>query len=320
MHRATTRANVLHKTRQHKSTSLGVFTINLWGPDSGDPEQKKVLLRSIFERAPDFVFVQEAPSREVLEDACDGTAYKVQYYIEGHNKYEIMAALSRTTSSWSIENTETLKSDECIPTHHRYAHVSKIIDGVSTKRIANVHLCGGMYDEIRMAMEFEKSDGAAAAKGRAREPTYLARLVAGKTDLLRKCVEEADADVILGDFNSDMNLYMFPGDQERRAKVVDYFKGPAMWAKIYAAHASPPSAEVIEGRALEYARAPYRYLKEADYVPVWDDEIKRTHLYGQTPDAIWYRPYAIHAIQRQYWLPLNEKGSDHSPVGAVFTA
>jgi endonuclease/exonuclease/phosphatase family metal-dependent hydrolase len=313
MDRATTRANVLHKTLRDQPTSLGVFTINLWGPESGDPEQKRVLLRSIFEKAPDFVFVQEAPLREVLEDACDGTGYKVQYYIEGHNRYEIMAALSRTTSSWSIDDTETLKSDECIPTHHRYAHVSKITDGVSTKRIANVHLCGGMYDEIRMAVEFESSDGAAAAKG------YLARLVAGKTDLLRKCAR-ADADVILGDFNSDMNVYMFPTDQERRAKVVDYFKGPAMWAKIYAAHASPPSAEVIERRALEYARAPYRFLQEADYIPVWDDQIKETHLYGQTPDAIWYRPYAIHAIRRQYWLPLNERGSDHSPVGVVFTA
>jgi len=140
-----------------------------------------------------------------------------------------------------------------------------------TIKVANLHLCGGRFDEVYVNQDPKCSDA-----------EYVANI---KNGLIRTALNN-EPDVIVGDFNSDVVCY---GDEERK-----YVQGPQLgfWGSL-----SPEGQdeEVIKARLMVWNCAPFDLLKQSGYVLAGGDastinEFKEhgTSKYGSTPDAIWY--------------------------------
>ena len=177
--------------------SLTVATVNAW--DGGSKASAFArYLATIASQSPDFIFVQEAPTMSHpaivgVEDRYEVVSLKTPDYDTG---YERMMTLRRRDSPWRPK--KGLKaipffSSECnterVSTLTPVAHPSG-----ATARIANVHLCGGRFDEEFHCGQEESMNDA-------------------KMSMLKQLLGEAT--IILGDFNSDFLAHQTPNDEKR---------------------------------------------------------------------------------------------------------
>lgn len=163
---------------------LAVATVNAW--DGGSKRaQFTEYLSNIASKKPDFIFLQEAPTN------AHGAVRAIadQYEISSLNHptwdtgYERMMTLRRIDSAWRIRASKVIVSEFCDTPRVATLQTFQSTSGQNkTISIANVHLCGGRFDERTHCLN---------------ETT----LKDAKLDLLSKIV--GSADIVLGDFNSD---------------------------------------------------------------------------------------------------------------------
>ena len=286
--------------RRTKS-SIGLCTVNSWGPDNGDDSAKVTLLRAIMAHEPDFVAIQEAPLAVILEKAIVGSDYRIAYYIDSVGgrviKYEIMAALVK--SSWTITRNELVCSTIPYLTK-RTACITTLERGDERFTIANVHLCGGLVDE-QILGRMSAANRGAGEELRLPEASAASKVVEAKNEILREVLETRPApDVVMGDFNSDLNSYIQPDATERLQIIQRYFRERAFWDDNV--------------QILMYMKAPFQLMEYRHYLPAWHSGMHESHVHGQTPDSIWYHPKAVRGIDTLEILPYHEMASDHKAI------
>ena len=228
---------------------------------------------------PDVLLVQEAVQSHNVP------GYECSY--ECGDDHNWMAAFVRLTSPWSATKHTTFESASCTTTRNAAVlHVAS--HGGSPLRIANVHLCGGRFDE-----RYHTDDSAAD-------------LEHAKNELLRQVLAEAKPVIVAGDFNSDMNHYV---TGEPRAAQATYLKMRG-WSDEHIAI---------------WNQTPYALLAANAYAATSTDAAT-TSWYGGTPDAIWYHTPAL-TLRSQRLVPLFDRrtdtrptagGSDHNGLVATF--
>ena len=256
-----------------------VATVNAW-----DGGKKQGLftsyLRMIIEQKPDFIFLQEAPeiSHQSIKAASD--KYEVISVNQPKEKtiYERMMTLRRRSSAWTqIGKTDTYRSSNCdtdrIITLENFMHVS----GVNIK-IANVHLCGGRFDE-----EYHCNQS-------------IQSIQDAKLDMLKDVIGVAD--IILGDFNSDFLVEggtNLPNGNGR----LDFLK----------------NLGCDENKARMWHNLPYQKLQSSGYRRVEFGE--HTSAFGTMPDGIWFSN-RFSVRRNQVFDALTQNASDHNGLAAEF--
>ena len=111
-----------------------------------------------------------------------------------------------------------------------------------------------------------------------------------------------------------------PSDAQRFDKLKHYFANVAHWIQ------SGLDDAALSDRISAYVLGPYRFLIGRNYLPVWSDDVKQTHKFGQAPDAIFYRTDLAVATRVEHILDFRVGvgltrewiASDHAPVYAKF--
>lgn len=164
------------------ATELTVATVNAWdGGSTG--ERFAAYMKDVAKRRPDLIFLQEAPLR--THKAITGLEeYRVVSLVTPAKDtgYERMMTLLNTKSSWKVTNETTISSSHCNTPRVSTVHDFKHPTGARIS-IANVHLCGGRFDE---AAHCTRKDSQKA-----------------KLSMLTEVITKHNASIVLGDFNSD---------------------------------------------------------------------------------------------------------------------
>ena len=262
-------------TQVPKGTTITVATFNM--------QEKQLSLEKLGEERPDVIVIQEAQP--------DGKIQLLGYtliYLRGPSDNDMMSALVHTDSKWKIKDFVEYSTEKCFTPRKNYVlEIQLKSDNHQTLKIGNVHLCGGMFDEEDLYKKPSKKEKTKTIKD----------LENIKKEILEKMVEYG-TDLILGDFNSDMNHFV---------------KG-----KPIKSHETYLKDQGLNGDQIRaWNTTPFNYLKSQGYSMVEPPETK-TSLYDTTPDAIWYIPGTL-ALDSSYDINMiSDESSDHNGLVATF--
>jgi len=236
---------------------------------------------------PDLVLVQE--SNCVALDLQD--KYQcIEFQAKPSGRVDIVDIYLRHGCQWVQESVNeivsklsfTKRSGKMITLQHKTTD--------QTIRIANVHVCGGRHDEN------DKIGGMLLGN--------LKNIRERKTETVREMVDTYKADIIAGDFNSDLVCYLNHGTVQ--PKHLAYLRriSPQKPTRVYQ----------------EWNLAPFRYLSNHGYYLAFDRSIvnKDTSFYETHPDAIWYRNGCGNQTEYHQIDLLTDGLSDHNGLYAKF--
>ena len=195
---------------------------------------------------PDVLVLQEVPP----------TIFEVPGYTtiawEGPGDTEMLGTMIKADSAWIAGEKDVVLFDtKTCPTERTVHMVSVSLKSNMDRKlnIANVHLCGGQHDESQF--------GGMAVKD----------LLSVKHESLEHVIKQG-ADIVLGDFNSDMEHFI-KGSVSLAQQEYLVRMG---WAK---------------GDIVTWNNTPFQYLNGKGFKYV--DIEGLTSFYKSKPDAIWYK-------------------------------
>ena len=247
----------------NKNINLNIATFNIYqGWGSGLPDFFETLPNDL-----DLIFLQESGKNVRIKSFENNFQYG--------NRTEIVTTMVKENSEWTPLKPHATFTErpEGLTERHAYVQTFKHKNGAEI-RIANVHLYGGRYDEQKIP---ENED--------------IAKEI--KLLLLKDVVETGNADIIVGDFNSDENLSNFQ---------------------------FLISNEWTQEKAEMWHKAPSEYLKSKNFIKAEGESIIDTSIFGLTPDCVWFNPNSLEDIQYEYQVidAISSKASDHNPVIVKF--
>ena len=245
-------------------------------------------------RKPDVIVMQEAPSDQQLHELLEIDDYKISRFTMGANQlYENLMTLQNKLSAWKITSTTIIKSgDKCYGQDKRVSTVQAAthLTTGSQVQIANIHLCGGRFDEKKLC------------KPNPKFPSFTVR--ERKVNMLDKIIlQETNPNIpsiILGDFNSDYLSYKYKHDANKINHLTNL-------------GCSPTDARM-------WHNAPFELLDTHGYHIGKERKAKPTSSYGALSDTIWHRGNLT--INQNKILDGKNKNfqySDHHGVLASFT-
>jgi endonuclease/exonuclease/phosphatase family metal-dependent hydrolase len=197
--------------------TIKVATINLFGIYKTD-KTLQMLKIGLLNVQPDVVAIQEAPA-DILTQV---PGYDLIYEKgrTGGRGETIACLLAQNSRWWYSSNSTDYETKNCRTA--RVSAVSKFIhkeDANYTVLVANVHLCGGRFDE---ATALENED----------------EIISKKTELFT--AYKPKPDIVLGDFNSDVNHFYKNIESEKqinfltglgwtRENAAKWNKAPYVW-------------------------------------------------------------------------------------------
>lgn len=255
--------------------SISITTINI---EYGNRNRKNIKERSdiIKQYNPDIIFIQE----------CDKTAVnfekKYNYIDYTIISNEVVDVYLRKDSDWKQEYIHQFNTKHSYTVRTCKIIYLKNINSGKILKLANVHLCGGRFDEN------DKIGGMLLGN--------IKEVRKRKNEILEKLVCEYNIDIIAGDFNSDLVSYI---NNELQSKHFQYFK------KI-----SPnTSIEIFK----EWNVAPYKYLESHNYTtPINKSNAINTSIFKTHPDSIWYKNGSINDFK--YIDLIKNNLSDHNGI------
>lgn len=233
---------------------------------------------------PDIILVQEGNF-----NAIDLTNY---HYIENFNNKntELMDIYLKKNSEWEkdsvieffTELSDTVRLCKIITVKHK--EFNKKI------KIANIHLCGGRFDESDKIGKMLIGN--------------LKDIRKRKNEILEKLVKMYNVDIIVGDFNSDINCYINNGILQK-----DHLK--------YLQKISPNKSMDIYK---EWNIAPFNYLNKNEYALAFkfDSNKKYTSIYKNHPDSVWYKNELFNVNHYEYVDLIKLNLSDHNGIYTNF--
>ena len=170
------------------SETISVATVNAW-----DGASKQGLFRSYMDsvgsnQRPDLIFLQEAPTTiEHVFGNADGYEEVSLRHPVVDTGYERMMTLRRRDSGWNHQSTYVVRTNSCDTQRVATVQVFKHTSG-KTVTIANVHLCGGRFDEGFHCL------------------STMDQMKDAKVEVMSDILSRSP-DIVLGDFNSDYLAY-----------------------------------------------------------------------------------------------------------------
>lgn len=264
--KSTTKKKKTTSKPNHHQSSIRVASINIW-EGSGKNVLKK-LTKQI--KGMDVVALQEVPDKPWPNIRGFSTVYW-----QGPSEHDKMGMLVSDKSEWRPTGvTRRVRSKLCDT--KRDVYVTTFVHSRTKKKltVANVHLCGGRYDE---------------------SVHHNTKSISGLVKIKTETILKKPADIILGDFNSDVHHFITGKPLASQEK---YLKGLGWTA----------------ARIKAWNTAPYMKLEKAGYSLV--PPAKKTSVYGTTPDTIWAKDLFLvsHGV-----LPMGA-ASDHDGLYATFSA
>ena len=269
-----------HITSIH-TKRITVATVNAFGGKG--TELNRALASQLSMSYPDIVVVQEAPASGMsIAD------YDV-YYNDGPSDDNRMMIMVRKTSKWQVRSNEVYESVHC--NTNRYTLLTTVeikVPGHSHRSyiIANVHLCGGRFDEPELSI------------------STVDKLKTVKEEVLHQLIDKG-VDIILGDFNSDIKHHTTKTvNSEQESYLIDLGWTPdkiAAWNHV-----------------------PFELLENNDYSLVPVTATVATSYYGTHPDAIWYKKQLVLVdtdiidLGAINTVGPGHGGSDHNGLWATF--
>jgi endonuclease/exonuclease/phosphatase family metal-dependent hydrolase len=262
---------------------ITVATVNAKFGDSN----KNVLSRLQYDQnvqrmTPDFIFIQESPEEvDVRRTIRPEDPYELVDRVVGPGKHELLSLLRHKNSPWNVANVRVVDDSGGCPTK-RAAAVYDVVHRPTgtTMRVANVHLCGGRYDEPKL---------------RGMTPEGLGSM---KTAIIKDVVEpdprdprRGAPDVVLGDFNADFNK-----------SNADHLKTNYNWTQ--------PMVDA-------WNEWPHRFLYERGY-RLLNAGIDKTSHFGGKPDAIYVRESRWQSTARGWIDLMSQNLSEHDGLIARF--
>ncbi len=274
---------------QPKETPIfKIATVNLFSVGSQDPNKSLyMLIAGLQNTKPDVVVIQETPAWIQTPQKVPGytLAYIEAAPLKGPG--ETLACLVADDSVWKLDNNKIYGTQHCktgrVTVQSTFRH--KQHNNIQVQ-VGNVHLCGGRNDEATV-------------------PESLDRINILKTELLQKY--DPKPDVILGDFNSDINHFINPENPN-----------PQQWTFL---EMNKWSKELM----LAWNSAPFKWMQESNYMYI--PPLKQTSFFGSTPDSIWYQPTVLTPVEDGAGfidmgaingVSQTHGGSDHNGVFATF--
>lgn len=242
---------------------------------------KGILLK---ESQPDIIFIQEStPERLSL-----GDSYQLLDFPDQNtpsDSSERMDIYYCQNSSWNVTSQTLINS---YPQASPRPSLLVTLEHPSTTSfitLANVHLCGGRYDENDQLGGLLRGD--------------LTSIQQLKTELLQDLVENYHVDIIAGDFNSDLNCFLTQG--QLCSRQLSFFE------------------KVSPGKSLQVYQqwnlAPFNYLYSQGYQLAYtgssNGDLMSTSIFGNHPDAIWFKPEKIQYGKQGMIDFLSPNLSDH---------
>ena len=153
-------------------------------------------------------------------------------------------------------------------------------------KIANIHLCGGRFDEN------DKIGGMLIGN--------LKTIRTKKNEIIEKLVNQYNVDIIAGDFNSDLICYL--NNDTLQKQHLNYLQkiSPKKSLKVYQ----------------EWNSTPYKYLFNNNYSLAFLDTNKNnyTSIYKTHPDSIWFKKGLFIQNEYKYIDLITNTLSDHNAI------
>ena len=282
------------KNPRDTHSQLSVASVNVF--NDGGTDMWDTLVNHVREHEPDLVALQEAPTGKSKDK------YEIEDYdriVWGPKGTEGMAVFLRNNSAWALAEVQEFVTSTsaalkkvgsfapCGTSRKVYLPTLELKKDRTVKvRVANVHLCGGKFDDPKVVRDCDKD---------------LQCVKDMKIEPLEQVVD-AWADIVLGDFNSDVHHY------------VDGKPNPGH--RVYLNEIGWTDAHIEKWNI-----APYEFLFENGYKLV--NPQKTTSYYGVTPDTIWYND-EISLIDHGLLdmgcaLTPGQGASDHDGIFATFS-
>lgn len=260
---------------------LSIVTTNI---EYGNKNKKLVNEKSNFisKYNSDLILVQEC-DRKLLDFSCN---YDYIDYCSCKN--EMVEIYLRKDSDWKINSK--FEFDTELSYTIRSCKVLELINNDKLIKIANIHLCGGRFDE--------NDNIGKMLIGNIKE------IRSRKNEVIKKLIDDFNIDIIAGDFNSDLNCYLNNGNLQK--EHLNYFQ------KI-----SPKKSILTYS---EWNVCPYRLLNENNYNLAYnkDNNYNYTSIYKTHPDSVWYKSNLFNQKDYNYIDLISKNYSDHNGIYVNF--
>ena len=275
------------------SMDLTVATVNAFEGGRQNENFSAYLQKISQEQKPDFIFLQEAPVKNH-----SSIVNLKNYHIVNFNdklivpisnekitfKFEKMMTLRRLNSKWDWESSEPVYTNRVTGCRtYRVSTIDTIVHTVFKKKItiANIHLCGGTFNEIHHC----------------KTTTQLDNLIQIKNDMLEYIID-SNTNIILGDFNSDYLAFIHPEDQTKLEYLIN-------------------TAKCTKEMAQSWNSVPFKLLQDKKYTHVNIGDIK-TSQYGPQTDNVWYNKNIVQYNGHNILEALKTNASDHQGISVNF--
>lgn len=293
--RKLTKSKSLGEKSCMKSKKLiKVMSINM--TDGGMGKKLHTYLQAHIKKyTPDIICMQEAPTLKKITTFKELKNYEVINSANMNSNYERIVTLRHTASEWEIHSKYTINSRFC-PTRrnapvvvlaHRSSPAKKV-------HIANVHLCGGRFDEEALAVR----------------PNMLKAKINQIEAFIKRLRGPNQSAIIIGDFNSDAYTYF---KNTVRGHHLDFLMQSGFTAE----------------RAIDWNTYPYQYLKSKGFKIA--KIMQPTSFFGIASDAIGYKncrlvqekiasmgAWKLGKKTKMNTKYKNNEGSDHDAIFGTF--
>lgn len=267
------------------NTNFKLLTINLEYCNK-NPKEQKLKGKILSKNNPDIIFVQEGNNDLIQLNEYN---YINNYLHPNSHNDEKMDIYIKKDSNWKILSNIKLYSTL---SHEQRNYIILTIKNIYTSKIikiANIHLCGGRFDENDKIGKMLLGN--------------LKTVRKRKNEIINKLINNLDVDIIAGDFNSDLNCFLNNGIIDKNH--LKYFK------KI-----SPNTSTNI---FVEWNISPYYLLYKNKYELAFsNDKSKKniTSIFNNHPDSIWFKKNKMKLCYYDYIDFISYNLSDHN---AIFT-
>lgn len=266
-----------------------IMSSNLFG-GAGQISGVETLEKFFVYLKPDAVCIQECPIGFI---DIEGYRYD-NTFPKDILPADYLTLYTKDKPQWTIIGKETLYSHHC--------HTKRISDiytfqkGTKRIRVANVHLCGGKFDE-----DF---------KNGCKEDHCENTLRKGKLEMLQRITDlKPSVDIIAGDFNSDLLAGKIGKDTPPTSQVT------------FLRSKNPPWTDA----EINAWNSPTEFLasKGFAYVTIKSDQVRPTSFYRITTDGIFYNTKRLSAPTstsqfNMYGETPTSGASDHDAIFARF--
>jgi hypothetical protein len=249
---------------------LRIVTVNLFNGRSSNPWH--FFHSKIEGELPDFIFIQEAPPELTRFNNNDSIDDNYELYRKIGSGTEILMTLRNKNSLWRFSYNKIFSSgNECHTNRKSCINTFYHTSSLKFITISNVHLCGGRIDERMVEKETDK-------------------LISAKSSMISPIIDRGP-DIILGDFNSDMKVFL--GKESSNLKFLK-------------------ELGFSDEDSVLWNTYPYILLDSNGYRYVLVEE--PTTNFGGNPDAIWYKDTSSTFVSYQLLNLIKEEAPDHNGI------